>query len=101
MLYKHMKMSGTISKDLIEMSETIFGTFANHKKWLVNHVQPFALKDEVPILNCMFSSKFIPYMQKQYCLSDDFYNQLQGKKILTDKGWEVNPACKPRKELIE
>jgi hypothetical protein len=80
---------------MIDMSKQLF-----QADWLIKHLQPFQAGETLPILNCMFSSKFHTYIQKQWCLNDDFYNQLQGKKILTDKGWEVNPACTPRKDLI-
>lgn len=82
------------------MGKKIFGNGTKQNKWLVKHVQPFETNNQLPIINCIFSDKFLPYINKQYCLTDDFYNQLQGKKILTGKGWEVDPTCVPRKDLM-
>jgi hypothetical protein len=58
-IYKYLHDSKSISDDMTAMSKELF-----QADWLVNHLQPFQTNGTVPVLNCMFSSKFNTYMQK-------------------------------------
>lgn len=59
-LYQYMLQDNRyITKDLVDLSDTLFTC-----KWLVEHLQPFQVQDQTPILNCIFSSKLVHYMNK-------------------------------------